>query len=260
MKGVFEKKDLKITGVITDRIKPYEPMFHSHGEILYVSDGNLAVNIDGNKRLLSSGEMCIVFPYAVHSYEPVGRVGASYVLFSAESAGEFADILFSKKPANPFFIETGVLLMLIEKVIQYSCDNSDIMQKTTGAYLKALLGEILSLTELYDVKKSEVDTVCAVMSYCSEHYCEDIKVKDVAENVFVSERYVTKIFAEKVGCSFRDYINSLRVSRVKYLINNNSMRITDIMYECGFKNQSTFNRVFLEVMGCSPREYRNRSR
>ncbi len=109
---------------------------------------------------------------------------------------------------------------------------------------------------LKDVKASDMDTVRSVLGYCSEHFCDDITVKDVADKVYVSERYVTKIFAEKVGCSFRDYINNLRMSKAVNLIKGTSMRITDIMYECGFKNQSTFNKVFLEEMGCTPREYR----
>ena len=33
--------------------------------------------------------------------------------------------------------------------------------------------------------------------------------------------------------------------------------ITEIAYECGFRNQSNFNRVFLARTGMTPREYRN---
>ena len=102
MKGMFENKELKIIGVETMDMRAYEPMFHSHGEIFYVSEGRISVNIDGNKRELTSGDMCVVFPYAIHSYEPIGKVKALYVLFSTESAGEFAETLLSWRAENPF--------------------------------------------------------------------------------------------------------------------------------------------------------------
>ncbi len=115
MKGIFENKELKIIGVETDNMHAYEPMFHSHGEIIYVSDGSLGVNIDGNKRVMEPGDMCVVFPYAIHSYEPIEKVSTMYVLFSTESMGEFSDVLLSKRMENPFLENTQNLLPLLKK-------------------------------------------------------------------------------------------------------------------------------------------------
>ena len=130
------------------------------------------------------------------------------------------------------------------------------MHKGCGAYLKALIGERLLKLDLKDTMPADCNLVRRLTTYCAEHFCEDIDVDKGCKAAFVSKRYVSKIFAEKVGCSFRDYINRLRISHAISLMENSSMKITDAMYECGFKNQSTFNRVFLEETGYSPREFK----
>jgi AraC-like DNA-binding protein len=37
-------------------------------------------------------------------------------------------------------------------------------------------------------------------------------------------------------------------------------RIVDVMTECGFKNQSSFNRVFFDACQMSPKQYRKSKR
>ena len=80
-------------------------------------------------------------------------------------------------------------------------------------------------------------------------------LKSVSDALFVSPSYISKIFAQKLKYSFREYINSLRIHKAKALLADPNRRIVDVMMDCGFQNQSSFNRVFLEICGISPREY-----
>ncbi len=258
MKALFENKNLEIEGFEIKNMCSYAPMFHSHGEILYVKSGTVSVTVDGNKAELTGGKMCVVFPYCVHSYEPHMGSEVAVVLFSAESVGEFSKVLFSKTLQNPFFEYDEGMYNLIKKILFHSKGSTPLCHNTCGAYLKALMGEILLAASFKTTSKTDDYTVRSVMKYCSEHFSEDILVKDICDNVFVSERYVSKIFVEKVGCSFREYINSLRISKAKQLLETTTMSITDVIYECGFKNQSTFNRVFLKKTGITPGEYKKK--
>ena len=260
MRGILESKKIKIEAFTTDALKTYAPMFHSHGEILYVTEGTVTVTVDGRRKELLSDELCVVFPYCVHSYEPQTGAKVSVVLFSSENVGEFSEVLLSSVPHNPFYENSSYMYPLMKRILSLSKENNSLCRKTCDAYLKALLGELLINMELSDRNTSDANVVRAVLEYCSEHFMENISIKSVAGNIFVSERYITKIFAEKVGCSFRNYINALRINRAKQLINETTLGITDIMYECGFRNQSTFNRVFLDEVGVSPRIYRKSSR
>ena len=44
--------------------------------------------------------------------------------------------------------------------------------------------------------------------------------------------------------------------KAKELLADPQQKVLDVMCACGFRNQSSFNRVFLEYCGVSPREYR----
>ena len=258
MKAVFENKELQFEAVETNHMRSYEPMFHSHGEILLVKVGKMFVNINGCKKELSAGEMCVVFPYSIHSYEADENTSVLFVLFSPECAGEFKDTLLSSIPENPYMENSRKYDVIIENIMLYAKDSSELFQKTAVAYLKVLIGEILTRLNLLENKKTDFDAIRTALAYCTEHYNEEINVKTICKNVFVSERYITKIFSERVGCSFRAYINRLRVSKAEDLLKNTHIKITDVMYECGFKNQSTFNRVFLEETGLTPGEFKRR--
>ena len=60
--------------------------------------------------------------------------------------------------------------------------------------------------------------------------------------------------------SFVDFISSQRVFNACQALTGSSKPITEIAYECGFRNQSTFNRVFREQTGVTPREFRRNGR
>lgn len=128
----------------------------------------------------------------------------------------------------------------------------------TNIYLQALIGEILLSAQKYTEENVDMSTIQKVLIYCSEHYTEDITVKKVSKALFISQSTVTKIFSGKLNSSFRDYINGLRISKAKYYLEKTDKKIIEIMYSCGFRNQSSFNRVFYENCGMTPTECRKK--
>lgn len=252
MKASFEKNDLKIMIIKADGINGYLPMFHSHMEFIYVLEGNISMCIDGKNRVLSKGEMSIVFPYTVHSYEKTEDIQAVIILFSPESVGLFKKECFSLKPENPYLENAEEFLYIINQLVYYTDRN----EKMTLAYLNTIVGEILNSVKLVKTENVDITSVQQILIYCSEHFREDISVKKIAKDLYISESNVSKIFSHKIGYSFREYINSLRISEAKKLLKNTDAKITDIMYSVGYENQSSFNRVFLEEAGMTPGEYK----
>lgn len=256
MKGSFENKTLGIIAKRTKSFASYPPMFHAHSEIVYVISGNVTVTIDGMRKTIGKGEMSVCFPYSIHSYEKADNAEVLFVLFSAEYVAEFGQKILLSKPNNPYMEGTEKFEMLLGKVLEYSNRDDDDAKRCTKAYLSAVVGEIFMNMKMERTDNADIDTVRRILLYCAEHYRENIDIKSVAENTFVSRRYVTKIFSEKIGLPFRKHINMLRTAEAKKLMENSSMRIIDVMYECGFCNQSSFNRIFFDETGMTPREYK----
>ena len=255
-KKIFEKKSFDIIAKNVDGFWPFPPMFHQHLEIVYVLEGSIQMQIDGVGQSLSKGQMSVVFPYVVHSYERSPEAKAIILMFSPEETENFERELMKNKPQNPFVKQADDYLLFLNKINDHINSDDPKRHKVARAYLSALVGELLLSLELKMVTDTDLTVVQKLLMYCSENYKENITIRSAASYLHVSESYVTKIFSAKLGCTFRDYVNTLRISEAQSLLKKTEMKIIEIMLCCGFQNQSSFNRVFLQESGISPREYR----
>ena len=112
MKGIFEKKEY--FGLKAFHIKGFQgfsPMFHTHGEIIYVVRGEIPMVVDGEEFVLQEGEMSVLFPYLVHSYEEMPEAEAIVVLFDPSETA-FATEFVSGKPVTPHISGKDFLFLL----------------------------------------------------------------------------------------------------------------------------------------------------
>ena len=256
MKQVFEKNDLSITAIEKTGFRGFPMMFHPHMEVLYVLNGTIRVTVDEVERELHPGELCAVFPYVLHSYEDAPEATFRLLLFSPEYVREAEKNLFETKPEIPFFSLDPTLAFLTERGVACLRSRDALHTNTACGYLTALVGELLLRSSLTQASTTQNTTIQNILIHCNEHFSEHIDIKHVAEACFVSESYVSKVFANKLGCSFREYINALRTNHAKRLLEKTDLKIIDIMHTCGFQNQGSFNRVFLDLCGKTPRQYR----
>jgi AraC-like DNA-binding protein len=66
------------------------------------------------------------------------------------------------------------------------------------------------------------------------------------------------LFKKRTGVTFTEYLTRVRIERVKELLVNPNLRISEIAFQAGFQSLTHFNRVFLKLTGQSPTEYRAR--
>ena len=259
MKAIFEKTDnFGMHAMRVKNFRGFPPMFHSHLELIYVVSGEIPMIIDGQSHSLASGEMSVLFPYVVHNYESAPEAEAFIILFDPKIAKSFESELLSKKPQAPFLKNAERFEPLFKRIAELIKDG-EIGYKTACAYLEAFMGELIALMPLCEVDTVFENMTKPILLYCSKHFCdEDISIKKIADGLYISPSYVSKVFSFKLKYNFREYINELRISKAKELLSKPDARILNIMLECGFQNQSSFNRIFSKICGMSPREYRQK--
>lgn len=262
MKAFFERKEhFNLIAKHVSYFKGFAPMFHSHCELIHVVDGEIQLTVDGIPHRLCSGETCLVFPYTVHQYEDAPQTDAYIFLFDTDMSGTFENALYTYRPSYPYTNALRHTLPTFQRIIELYNMDTPLATQTAVSYLGALVGEVLSVLDLHETKEDNTDMTKQVLSYCAEHYSdEDISIQKIAEALYISTSYVSKIFNQKLHYSFREYINILRVNHAKKLLKEMDYRIVDVMTECGFKNQSSFNRVFFDACQMSPKQYRKSKR
>lgn len=254
-KGVFENNDLTVIAKHVQGFKGFPPMFHTHMEIIYVISGTIDVQIDGITHTLLPGQLSISYPYIIHSYDSAPDAEAIILLFAPAAVQSWKRHLTESKAVTPWTDDAGRYLPLLERITEHCRSGRESLAKD---YLSALVGELMLVMPMEPVRRTDLTVTQKALVFCGEHYREEIGIKDVADHLNVSESYVSKIFARKLGCPLCSYLNALRVAEAKNRLKHSKDKIIDIMYDCGFRNQSRFNQVFLQETGMTPRAYRQK--
>ena len=95
------------------------------------------------------------------------------------------------------------------------------------------------------------EKILSILNYLNEHLTESISIDDLSSRFYLSRYYLMHTFKEQTGYSIGSYLSTKRLSLAKELILSGKP-ITDVCYECGFKNYSTFSRI-QKCFGESPR-------
>jgi AraC-like DNA-binding protein len=98
--------------------------------------------------------------------------------------------------------------------------------------------------------------VSLIEKYIREHYTQDLGLEQIADEIGVSVKYVSRVFKDKTGENLTDYINEVRIEKAKEMLVQTDLRVNDIAEKIGIHSRTTFLRVFKKVEGISPNEYR----
>lgn len=104
------------------------------------------------------------------------------------------------------------------------------------------------------------NTMRKAMSYMQFNCAKNLTLGEVADYVGYSHAHFSKVFKEEMGCSFRTYLNQVRVEKSKALLLADSASMSEIYSACGFEDQSYFCKVFKRLVGVTPDRYRKQGR
>jgi AraC-like DNA-binding protein len=98
------------------------------------------------------------------------------------------------------------------------------------------------------------------VKYMQANLHQQLRRDDVARIAGVSPSHFSKLITERMGRSFSQLLAQMRVERAKTLLCTGQRNLSEIAVECGFFDQSHFNKVFRGSTGHSPGEYRKNSK
>jgi two-component system, response regulator YesN len=85
----------------------------------------------------------------------------------------------------------------------------------------------------------------------------NLTLAEAATSLHVNPSYLSVHFKRETGMGFSEFVNDLKISKSKELLEKTNLRLLEIADLCGFEDQSYFTKVFSKRVGMSPREYRN---
>lgn len=100
------------------------------------------------------------------------------------------------------------------------------------------------------------DVIREIQIYIRQHYRENISLNSLAEQFYLHPNYLSRLFKEKTGQNFTEYLTQIRMEQVKELLKNSDRKIIEICEQTGYDNPRYFSKVFKQYTGMTPSEYR----
>lgn len=100
------------------------------------------------------------------------------------------------------------------------------------------------------------DSLGRAMQYITQHYDKSLPLENVAAALYINKNYLSDLFSKKLGMTFTQYKNMVRIRKAKQLIDQGSASLTEISEAVGFDSPSRFSTVFRQMEGISPQQYR----
>ena len=260
--------------------KEEEQNYHCHDfiEIVIILKGKGHFIINDEKVLVSEGNVLILNPGTYHRSIP----DSPHTLTECYLA--FTDVDFVNAPRNffPFFHGQKMLGKLPERVkkeiFQLCCSiDRESQSRNPGRYfmLKAYLIQVICLLLRFDRQEEIADQHCLagyefkspnkkyvvqqIMKYMENHYKEKISLDQIAENMYLSPFYISKLFKSETGDTPINYLISLRMEKAKELLDQNStLSVQEAAAAVGYEDAYHFSKLFKKFYGLSPLYYKAR--
>lgn len=95
-----------------------------------------------------------------------------------------------------------------------------------------------------------------VQLFIRRHYNETITLNMLADQFYLHPNYLSRLFKEKTGKNFVEYMTEVRMEKVKEMLTDPEKKVSDISMMAGYENPRYFSKVFKQFTGMTPSEYR----
>jgi YesN/AraC family two-component response regulator len=236
--------------------------WHENPELLFVTEGVLRVNLNGECIFAKNGEIVVVNSGVLHNMQAQNTTTKYFCLiidadfcnlhtFNIEQT-VFSNVIRHSEIFNYIY---HIKNMLINQPSYYE---EDIMSDIIKILISLFRNNVVADSQNTKQTKS-VNAVKQGIYFIKQHYRDSISVEDISAAAGYSKYYFCHCFKELTGCTPNDYLTKYRLDYATKLLNSTDMTIGNIAAECGFYDISYFTKVFKKHNGISPSEARRQN-
>lgn len=141
---------------------------------------------------------------------------------------------------------------------------SDIRNKKIHQKVEANLSQVgdskVMLFKEYLLKnemKVREKYVQEAIEYIDIHFAEEISIKDVSEQLKISESYLTRLFKTETGHTFIEYLTNYRIGKAIELLKDKSIKVYEVASMVGYSDSRYFSVLFKKYVGLTPSEFKD---
>lgn len=247
--------------------------YHCHDltEIIVILSGKGKYHIEGKNYNVQAGDVIMCNPGVMHQ-----SLEANEKEPIVEFVTGFTDFHFIGMPENSIILKNG------DYVLRMSSENRQEITKrcyemvaefsgsSLGKYfmLKAQLIQIILivLREMQPIQEKQKScrfesynrnyVVKKIVNYLNENYACKISLDQIAQNLYLSPVYISKLFKEETGESPINYLIKIRLDKAKELLEQEEHgSVRGVASQVGYEDVYHFSKLFKKYYGISPLNY-----
>jgi AraC-like DNA-binding protein len=154
---------------------------------------------------------------------------------------------------------------LSERSYVETCQSLDVAARgslTLSELFQVYRTAVAELVELLErpAAASQERSLARALSHIREHFAEPLRRDRVARLAGLSSSHFGRVFRDRQGVPFEDYVRRLRVERAKELLVNTDLGVGHVARVCGYPLRNHFHRAFKAMTGVTPRVFREQEK
>lgn len=239
--------------------RTFHPVHFSRGQQV-IKEGDVVRRIG----LVADGELQIMMPVSVMDMKECGILGkGDFFGCGALMAGKKSVVSVYSKTTVKCFTQSEKDFFMMLKM------NSRVKEFFYRTALIDMIGTFEKMNGKRNTGPDKFDkystgdetnffprTIRKALIYIEKNFMNPLSLDEVANINAMSRYHFSRIFKVKTGFTFKDYINTKRIHRAKYLMKYEDMNITEAAFAVGYNDLSYFSRLFQKHEGLSPSQYK----
>ena len=145
----------------------------------------------------------------------------------------------------------------IFKKIEHECSIRDsLSEEILRCYTNTLIYMIARNENLCAPQNEGKHYIEDAVEYIQNNFSSNITLKSIAKKYFVSPEHFSRLFKERTGFNFCEYLNIVRLQKAEAMLKQlNTAHITEVASACGFNDSNYFSLKFKELYGVPPKKF-----
>ncbi|MDQ1803346.1 AraC family transcriptional regulator [Chryseobacterium sp. CKR4-1] len=257
IKEVREKVDAHPASILMIR-QQWEQRLPMHRH----QKGQLLLVIGGMAKLRTK-EKDLYIPRSHYIWMP--KMYSHNLMFNSKDL-DIINIYFpeEEKFNHPFYDDLGIYPVsnLLSELLKFGKDwNGDFFPDSWEYEFILTMKHLLPKENLkkfsIQLPTTSDERLTAIIKFVRNNLENPLTLEEVGGKFGFSVRSLTRIFTNKLGISFIQYVKMVRIIRAMELLKDTTLSMSEIAYEIGYSNISAFSNTFQQLTNMRPTEFKS---
>ncbi len=247
-------------------------------ELVFVLSGTGKHCVNDNRIVYRAGDMFLLTPQDLHDFSIETATEFFFLRFNdiyLKSNGIVKDnlqrleyLLYNAKQLAGSILKNEsdkpLAKAMVDAIIRAHINRDNCWDKLTLALINAMIVLVgrnieMNLPEQFNEDKEEKTLDIIQYIQANIYHPHLLKAQHISGEFGISLSYISRYFKRQTGKTMQDYIAKYKTRLVENRLLYSNMRMSEIVEELGFADESHLNKFFKKQTGVNPTDFRNNS-